>query len=413
MIRSRGERSITNGYSNGAGILCGASNLQQPFPAVCNVRWVRKVMDVDVLTRIADMQVVASGWDALADRAGRPLLGADWFLACAETLCAESDLRVVIVRSGGVLHAVAPLVLVRRDGRNCLEVLGASVLYEPTGFLFDSVQALDYLVDKIVSLRVPMVLARIPAESPIEATFKRLVCYRGIMLGRTGASAAYVVSRGGWKEYFWSISAQRRYDYQRKRKRMEQAGQVAVRIERPDSRDDLPHMLQEVFRIEGAGWKGRSGSALRSNERVRKFITRYSELACDRGSLRVCFLEVKGIPIATILGIEQGHRFWVLKIGYDEQWARCSPGIQLTMETIRYAFDNGLESYEFLGSEELWQAMWPRFRHSLVTLVLYPISLCGFWAFYGDCRRVFLSRITQAGPLCGIFRKMTTDNVSR
>jgi CelD/BcsL family acetyltransferase involved in cellulose biosynthesis len=349
----------------------------------------------DVLTRVEDIRAAASGWDVLAARAGKPLLGSDWFLACAETLYSESDLRIVVVRSDSVLCAVAPLVMVKRDGLEWLELLGASVLYEPTGFLYDSIQSLHCLVSRVISLRVPLVLARIPIESPIKSAFKKLARYNGIVLGRKTVSAAYVLSNGRWEEYFRSISGQRRYDYQRKRKRLEQEGRVAVRIERPDSRAVLPHMLQEIFRIEGAGWKGRSGSALLFNERVRKFITRYSDLACDRGVLRVCFLEVKGVPIATILGVEQEQRFWVLKIGYDEQWARCSPGIQITMETIRYAFDNGLESYEFLGSEEPWQAMWPRFRHNLATLVLYPISLSGFRAFCGDCLRIFLSRITQ------------------
>lgn len=343
--------------------------------------------EVDVLTRVDELRSVAPDWDRLAVPLGNPLLGANWFLACAETLCAESDLRVIVVRSPGTIHAVAPLVVVRRDGLEWLELLGASVLYEPTGFLFDSADSLYHLVSKVVSLRAPIALARIPLESPLEVTFKRLARYRGVVIGRKAASAAYVAPRGSWDKYFRSISGQRRYDYQRKQKRTEQVGQVAVRIERPDSRDDLPHMLEEVFRIEGAGWKGRSGTALLSNERVRKFITRYSELACDRGALRVCFLEVQGMPIATILGVEQWQRFWVLKIGYDEQWARCSPGIQITMETIRYAFENGLEAYEFLGSEEPWQTIWPRYRHDFISLVLYPTSIRGLRALSGDLRR--------------------------
>ncbi|MEQ1795829.1 MAG: GNAT family N-acetyltransferase [Nitrospira sp.] len=348
---------------------------------------------VAVLTRVAEMRAVASGWDALAARFGSPLLGADWFAACAETLCVESNLRVVVVQLDGRLCGVAPLVVVRREGVEWLEVLGASVLYEPTGFLFDGDEALQHLVTRVVGLRMPMILARILSESPLEATFRRRTRYKGIMLGKTTASAAYVASRGEWEEYFRSISGQRRYDYQRKRKRLEQTGRVAVSIERPESLTALPCILEEVFRIEGTGWKGRSGSALISNERVRKFITRYSQLACERGTLRVCFLEVDGVRIATILGIEQDLRFWVLKIGYDERWARCSPGIQLTMETIRYAFDSGLDAYEFLGSEEPWQGMWPRNQHNLATLVLYPISLSGLQAFCRDCLRVFFSRI--------------------
>ncbi|MDP1768788.1 MAG: GNAT family N-acetyltransferase [Nitrospirota bacterium] len=351
--------------------------------------------EVDVFTRVDDMRTMAAAWDVLAERFGSPLLGADWFLSCAETLCAESDLRVVVVRSKNAICAVAPLVVVRRGGIEWLELLGVSVLYEPAGLLYDGVESLQHLVHKVVSFRMPMVLARIPAESPIEATFRALTGYRGMVISRKTASAAYVCIKGSWEDYFQSISGQRRYDYQRKRKRIERLGQAVVRVECPSSRADLPLLLEEAFRIEGAGWKARSGSALLANERVRTFITRYSEMACDRGALRVCFLEVQGRPIATILGIQVAQRFWVLKIGYDEEWARCSPGIQLTMETIRYAFEQGLEAYEFLGSEEPWQAMWPRHRHVLTSLVLYPTSLQGLLSFSEDLHQFAMRRAQQ------------------
>lgn len=351
--------------------------------------------EADVLTRVDDVRAMAVAWDVLAERFGSPLLGSDWFLACAVTLCAESDLRIVVVRSKDAICAVAPLVVVRRGGVEWLELLGVSVLYEPAGFLYDGVESLQHLVRKIVSLRMPTVLARISAESPIEATFRELTRYRGVVLSRKTASASYVCIEGGWQDYFRSISGQRRYDYQRKRKRMERLGQVVVRVERPSSRADLPHLLEEVLRIEGAGWKARSGSALLVNQRVRTFIAEYSEMACDRGALVVCFLEVQGHPIATLLGIQAAQRFWVLKIGYDEEWARCSPGIQLTMETIRYAFEQGLEAYEFLGSEEPWQAMWPRRHHALISLALYPTSVRGLLILSGDLHHFAMRRAQQ------------------
>ncbi|MCP9469220.1 MAG: GNAT family N-acetyltransferase [Nitrospira sp.] len=242
---------------------------------------------------------------------------------------------------------------------------------------------------------MPMVLTRIPKESPIGATFGHIARFKYVVVSKETASSAYTDSTGKWDEYFRSISGQRRYDYQRKRKRLERVGQVTIRIESPGSISELSCLLEEVYRVEGAGWKGRAGSALIANESIRGFIARFSELACKKGSLRVCFLSVQGIAIATILGIEEEGRFWVLKIGYDEQWARCSPGIQITMETIRYAFEKHLEAYEFLGSEEPWQAMWPHRRHHFVTLALYPISLKGLHAFSRDGLRLLLSRATR------------------
>lgn len=351
---------------------------------------------VDVLERIEALRYIAADWDALAHRSGTPLLSADWFLACAETLCAESDLRVVVVRRAGALCAVAPLVVVRYEGIERLEVLGVSALYEPSGFLYDSAESLHHLVGKIVGFQMPAVFDRIPAESPLVGMFRELIGYRGVTFSQRTAPAAYVATIGNWQEYFQSISGQRRYDYQRKRKRTERSGRVEIRIERPSGGTGLPCMLEKVFRVEGAGWKGRSGSGLLANERVRKFIARYSEMASDRGTLALCFLEVAEQPIATILGVVCEKRFWVLKIGYDEAWARCSPGIQLTMETIRYAFDQGLEAYEFLGSEESWQSVWPRHRHELTSIAIYPVSRRGLSALGRDLRRSGLQRMQRA-----------------
>jgi CelD/BcsL family acetyltransferase involved in cellulose biosynthesis len=351
---------------------------------------------VEVRTRIVDLRCIAADWDELAKQSGSPLLGGDWFLACAEVLCAESDLRIVVVQRDGTLCAVAPLVVVRRDGVEWLEVLGVSTLYEPSGLLYDNAESLHQLLVKVVSLRMPIALERMPAESVLEATFRKVARYRGVVFSRTTAPAAYVCTTGTWEAYLQSLSSQRRYDYQRKRKRTERFGRVGIRIERPQVWARVPVMLEEVFRVEGAGWKGRSGSALRANEQVRKFMVRYSEMACERGTLVLCFLDVEGQPIATILGIEYAKRFWVLKIGYDEEWARCSPGIQLTMETIRYAFAQGLEAYEFLGSEEPWQAMWPRGRHKLMSLVLYPMSVQGLSALGHGVRRFIATRVQRS-----------------
>jgi CelD/BcsL family acetyltransferase involved in cellulose biosynthesis len=348
----------------------------------------------EVLTRLEDLQALSSsGWDVLAERSGNPVLAPDWIQACAETLCAECDLRVIAVRRNGMLCALAPLVVVRRDGIEWLEVLGVSTLYEPAGLLYDGRESLHRLVEKIISLRMPTALDRIPADSAIEATFRELTRYRGVVLTGTTASAAYVCTTGSWDSYFQSISGQRRYDFQRKRKRMERLGQVTVRIERPETSTGLMERLGEVFRIEGAGWKRRSGSALLANERVRNFVARYSVMACSRRLLRLCFLEVNGQAVATILAIEYAHRLWVLKIGYDEGWARCSPGIQLTMETIRYAFEEGLEGYEFLGSEEPWQATWPRQRRALIAIALYPMSLKGCLGFVKDLKQFVARRV--------------------
>lgn len=351
-----------------------------------------------VLRTVEEMERVAADWDVLAAPWGTPLLRADWFLACAETLCEESALRVIVVRNQGVLCAIAPLVLASRWGGEWLELLGVSALYEPTGLIFDCPESLRYLVKVILGFRIPVVLDRIPLNSPIGDEFRNQARLRGVVIARNTAPAAYVITKGTWDDHFKSLSGKSRYEFRRLRRNLEKVGRVVVRIEQPSSIDDLKTMQHELFQVEAAGWKKRSGTAMLANDRIRRFIIRYCERTTSQKTLCFSFLDVQGKPIAASLSVQDAQRLWGLKIGYDEKWAQCAPGIQLTMETMKYAFECGLEAVEFLGSEESWQARWPLQRHRFMTLVLYPISFEGFQAFAGDLWRFIMKNVRQLIP---------------
>jgi CelD/BcsL family acetyltransferase involved in cellulose biosynthesis len=143
-------------------------------------------------------------------------------------------------------------------------------------------------------------------------------------------------------------------------------------------------MFSELVRIEAAGWKYRNGSSLQQRDSLRRFFLRYALLASEAGVLRFSFLDVGGKPIAAQLSIECADRLWVLKIGYDEAWSRCSPGWQLLAETMRYAFERKLKSYEFLGSDEPWLHGWITEARDLGTLACYPATLLGLYGLAAD-----------------------------
>ena len=45
--------------------------------------------------------------------------------------------------------------------------------------------------------------------------------------------------------------------------------------------------------------------------------------------------------------------------------------------TLKYAFNAGLNSYEFLGSDEPWLHVWPVNLHDYYSVGVYPIRLNG------------------------------------
>jgi CelD/BcsL family acetyltransferase involved in cellulose biosynthesis len=121
-----------------------------------------------------ELEALAPQWNALADSTRLPMLSHAWVLSCAESLYTEDELHIITVRAGGILVG-APLVTTGSAGITRLELIGDSYLYEPSGLLYDTDRTLDLLARAIVNTRRPVVLARIPTQSPITARLHLLV----------------------------------------------------------------------------------------------------------------------------------------------------------------------------------------------------------------------------------------------
>ena len=137
---------------------------------------------------------------------------------------------------------------------------------------------------------------------------------------------------------------------------------------------ELEPLLEEAIGVEAAGWKGRAGTALAHDPKRWAFFRRYAAAASSRGILRLCFLRIGGRTAAVQLAVETDDRFWLLKLGYDERFARCSPGSLLLLESIRQAATRGLRSYEFLGDAESWTRPWTQTVRPCVRVDAYPFE---------------------------------------
>ena len=77
------------------------------------------------------------------------------------------------------------------------------------------------------------------------------------------------------------------------------------------------------------------------------------------------------IPLA-----ECSRLFFGLKIGFDETFKVYSLGRLLRLETIRYAAQRGLRSYEFLGNDAPWTYFWTKSVRPMVSRA-YPAPTPG------------------------------------
>ncbi len=349
---------------------------------------------VQILSTPGELQQSAADWDSLPQAIRDPLLGHRWFSAAAAHLHAPGELHVVTVRRRSQLVAIAPLVRTRRSGVTRLEFIGSRVLQEPCDLLALDPVAHTQLCTALVAAGHPLMLQRVPAESGIDAALRTVAAGRGRVLVAASAPVRCVEMAGNWDAYLAGRSPGLAAGLRRKRRRLERLGPVILDALRP-APSELRSVLDEAFDVEADGWKGASGSALRNNDRLRRFVIDVAERFAIGGDLRVNFLRAGDRAVAMGILIEFNQRLWEIKIGYRQLATSASPGRLLLSETLREACGRGLHGYEFLGSGDRQQLDWANAGRSLHTVVYYPYTASGLWAFAADLFSRLMRRLRR------------------
>jgi CelD/BcsL family acetyltransferase involved in cellulose biosynthesis len=271
-----------------------------------------------------------------------------WEASCIEAF----GLRPLVVEVEGGRASLARL-------RGRLESIGAAQLFEPTDFVWRDAAALEALAAAVADVGRPLYLLRVPASSPaIEA----LAGHYPVFITRS-AGACPVVRIVDETER--QLSARRRQDLRRARRRAEATP------------GDVDAIFDLAFAVEARSWKGRRGSALAADALRSRFYRTYGRAAAAAGMLRVALLWIGGSPVAMQIGVERTEALWLLKIGYDEAFAACSPGQLLMLETLGWAAGRGLERCEFLGTVAPWTRVWTREEWPCTSVLACPASLQG------------------------------------
>ena len=236
--------------------------------------------------------------------------------------------------------------------------MGMHTLNEPSGLLYLNDAALEALLRALVSLGVPFALARLEAGSLTSRLLSSLVAAPGLVIVRRSASSLAVPLKGHWSEFEQLLSHRARISLPRLHRRAGRLGPVRSETLSP-SPDEVEGLLQVVMQVEVSGWKGRNGSAISLRPDLREFFSEYTKLAAARGRLRISLLWFGSRVAAVQLAVVAHGKWWQLKIAYDEAVGEHSPGLQLTYEVIRRAFAEGVTTFEFLGSAEKWEELWP------------------------------------------------------
>ena len=303
--------------------------------------------------------------------------------ALGETMLAGVPVRLFEAVGPDGVEAILPLC--RSPGRFARwRMPGSHEVFEPGDALCRDAAAADRLARHLAKDGRPVELSRIPATSLLVPALAAAMKRRGRMSVRRAVPSPTIALDAGWREPESRFNARRRSDFRRAARRAAEFGTVTCEVLAP-APGEFDALFDEAIAIEARSWKRAAGTAIVCDPAKEAFFRAYLRSACERGEGRVAFLRIDGRVVAMQLAVEWSGRYWLYKIGYDEAYARCSPGTLLMLHALRDAAQRGLTGFELMGDAEAWIAdLWTQQVHECVRVRTYPYNLAGLVAAVSD-----------------------------
>jgi CelD/BcsL family acetyltransferase involved in cellulose biosynthesis len=290
------------------------------------------------LTMLAEFR---DEWRDLGDRALEPNVFYDPAFALAAAPVFGANAGAVLVWSKAAptqLIGLFPARIARRYGV-MTALTGWTHPYAPFGVpLVDREEAdaaitafLDHIEADPKFPRLVM-LPLIARNGPFAAVLTRVLLRHGGALAHFGEHArAMLEPTAGRIRYLdHAVGGKKHKELRRQRRRLLDKGLLKVSSAR--TVDDIPRALSDYLALEAAGWKGRAGSAAKQSANVRTFMQSAVEALSVDGHARIDRLMQNGQPLAATITLHSGDSAWFWKIAYDEDFAKFSPGVQISLD---------------------------------------------------------------------------------
>jgi CelD/BcsL family acetyltransferase involved in cellulose biosynthesis len=123
-------------------------------------------------------------------------------------------------------------------------------------------------------------------------------------------------------------------ELRRQRNRLAEHGAISFDVARTPQ--DVAPAVETFLQLEASGWKAKRGTALMQDDGDAGFVRRATLALAERGQCEIVTLRAGGTPVAAAIVLRHQDRAFYFKLGVDEQFAKLSPGVQLTLDLTRH-----------------------------------------------------------------------------
>jgi CelD/BcsL family acetyltransferase involved in cellulose biosynthesis len=290
---------------------------------------------------LSTLEMIREEWRDLSLRALEPNVFYDPAFALAAAPVFGTDAGAVTVwsrTSPDRLIGLFPARIERRYGVMAT-LTGWTHPYAPFGApLIDQDEAeaaiVAFLDHVEASDRLPglIMLPLITAEGPFADVLSRVLMRHGGRAERFGEHARALLAPDSRQLGYLdqAITGKKLKELRRQRRRLLDKGQLKTVTARGP--DEMPRALSDHLALEAQGWKGRAGTAALQHAAVRAFMERALADLATQGGVRIDRLMQNNHPLASTITLRSHNAAWFWKIAYDEDFARYSPGVQISLD---------------------------------------------------------------------------------
>jgi len=322
-----------------------------------------------------------SEWSSLLreSASASPFLTWEWLHAWWTHLRGSSQLRMLAVRAGTELIAVAPFRTASGTAYlPCLDMLATgdvgSDYLDVIVRRGREAEALPVIEQFVRSQRTTVRLTHVGPSAVATLLADRLHARGWARTTTAGGTCPYIPLAGHtWDSYLATLGSSHRANVRRRIRALEQ--KFDVRFERVTDDTQRRDALAKLFDYHERRFAER-GTAF-ATDAMRAFHDELTKRALERSWLRMFVLRLDGAAAAVMYGFLYNGTFYFYQHGFDEQFQQHGIGLVLMALSIRAAIDEGAGEFDMLWGVEPYKFLWARHTRELHNTLLFPSRIGG------------------------------------
>lgn len=323
---------------------------------------------------------ISAAWDRLAARApqGLPHLSHAWVSSYLETIGEGRPWAVHAAFAGDELVGVLPLVGVRGGGPGVRRAIvgpprddhtrSGDALLEPAV----APMALRALLDSVATEEPGCFALSLRGVRDRSPTIAALIGRQpfGVVVSRPDERGSYVAVERGLADFRAGLSDNFRRNVRKASNRLAKSPGTNFRWDVGPAADSTG--LEAFLAVEASGWKGRAGSAISLDPVLSRFYRTLTPRLARLGWLEWHRLEIEGRTAAIHFATRLGRSLVLIKIAYDEAFARLGPGNLLFDRVVEREFEARTVDEINCMTDMPWHRNWELSRSDYADISLYP-----------------------------------------